>query len=303
MSLNTAVDRIGFIGLGQIGVPMADRLLQAGYRLAVFDIRPEAAHPLARAGADIMASPQEVADHCGIVCLSLLTLNSFREVLFAANGLVHGSALRTIVNTSTVGRPFTEQMAATLSARRIELVDCPIAGGVPAAVAGSLSVMVSGDPAAVEKVRPYLDCWGSVVVVGDKPGPAQVLKLANNLLSAVALAATSEVMVMGVKAGLDPLIMLAAINKGSGRNSATEDKFPRAVLTRTFKYGGKIEMLAKDLALAVDQAAELGVPMPVCQAARRVYELEMSAGAEAEDITTIVRRVEQAAGFEIPKTR
>jgi len=125
-----------------------------------------------------------------------------------------------------------------MAARDVTVVDCPISGGPPGTRAGTLSVMVSGDPAAIERVRPMISLWGrTLTVAGDKPGAAQVLKLTNNILSAVALVATAEAFVMGSKAGLDPEVMLAAINAGSGRNSATLDKFPAAVLTRSFDYG------------------------------------------------------------------
>src|SRR6516165_7315743 len=181
---------------------------------------------------------------------------------------------------------------------------CPISGGPPGARAGTLSVMVSGDPAAIERVRPMISLWGrTLTVAGDQPGAAQVLKLTNNILSAVALVATAEAFVMGSKAGLDPEVMLAAINAGSGCNSATLDKFPAAVLTRSFDYGAEMHILTKDVDLAVAQGEELGVPMWVCQAARLVFKHAIHKGAAADDITAIAKYIERDAGFEIPKTR
>ena len=186
----------------------------------------------------------------------------------------------------------------------VTVVDCPISGGPPGARAGTLSVMVSGDPAAMERVRPMISLWGrTLTVAGDKPGAAQVLKLTNNILSAVALAATSEAFVMGAKGGLDPEVMVAAISAGSGRNSAVEPKFPVAVLTRSFDYGAEMHILMKDIDLAIAQGEELGVPMWVCQAARLVFKHAMFQGAAKEDLTAIVKYVERGAGFEIPKTR
>jgi 2-hydroxy-3-oxopropionate reductase len=142
-----------------------------------------------------------------------------------------------------------------------------------------------------------------LTVAGDRPGAAQVLKLTNNILSAVALAATAEAFVMGAKGGLDPEVMLAAVNAGSGRNSATEAKFPLAVLTRSFDYGAEMHILMKDIDLAVAQGEELGVPMWVCEAARLVFKHAMHKGAAKEDLTAIVRYIERDAGFEMPKTR
>jgi 2-hydroxy-3-oxopropionate reductase len=224
--------------------------------------------------------------------------------MFGEDGLIHGKAMRLLVNTCTVGVPFVQEIERAAADQGVTLVDCPISGGPPGARAGTLSVMVSGDPAAVERVRPMISLWGrTLTVAGDKPGAAQVLKLTNNILSAVALAATAEAFVMGAKGGLDPEVMLAAINAGSGQNSATQAKFPAAVLTRSFDFGAEMHILMKDIDLAIAQGEELGVPMWVCQAARLVFKHAMFKGAAHEDLTAIVKYLERDAGFEMPKTR
>jgi 2-hydroxy-3-oxopropionate reductase len=142
-----------------------------------------------------------------------------------------------------------------------------------------------------------------VTVAGNKPGLAQVLKLTNNILSAVAMAATAEAYVMGAKGGVDPEVMTEAINRGSGRNSATLDKMPRSVLDRSFAYGAPIHILNKDLDLAIAQGEALGVPMWVCQAARLVFKHAMYEGMQDRDMTELVKVVERGAGFQVPKTR
>src|SRR5204862_2257663 len=191
-----------------------------------------------------------------------------RTVMFGENGLAHGKAMKLLVNTCTVGVPFVHEVEQAMAQQGVTVVDCPISGGPPGARAGTLSVMVAGDPAAVERVRPMIALWGKTLnIAGDKPGAAQVLKLTNNILSAVALAATAEAFVMGAKGGLDPEVMVQAISAGSGRNSAVEDKFPRAVLTRSFDYGAEMHILMKDIDLAIAQGEALGVPRWVCQAA------------------------------------
>jgi 3-hydroxyisobutyrate dehydrogenase-like beta-hydroxyacid dehydrogenase len=162
---------------------------------------------------------------------------------------------------------------------------------------------VSGDPKAVEKIKPLISLWGPVVVAGPKPGLAQVLKLTNNILSFVAMVATAEAFVMGGKGGLDPEVMLAAVNAGSGRNSATLSKFPVSVLDRSFAYGAEIDIIVKDADLAIAQGEALGVPMWVCQAARLAYKHLQFKGCGRDDLTTIVRHIEAGAGFELPKTR
>ena len=294
----------GYLGVGNMGLPMAHRLLDGGHTLTVYDIREAAMQPLLERQARRAGSPRDLADQCEIVFVSLPTLAAFRAVAFGDDGLTKGKAMKLLVNTCTIGVPFVKEIEAAMAAQGVTVVDCPISGGPPGARAGTLSVMVSGDPAAVEKVRPMISLWGrTLTVAGDKPGAAQLLKLTNNILSAVSLAATAEAFVMGAKGGLDPEVMLSAVNAGSGRNSATESKFPLSVLTRSFDYGAEMHILMKDIDLAIAQGEELGVPMWVCQAARLVFKHAMFKGAAHEDLTTIVKYVERDAGFEMPKTR
>ena len=294
----------GFLGVGNMGQPMAGKLLDGGHSLTIYDINDAAMQPLLERQARRAASPKDLADRCEIVFVSLPTLPAFREVAFGAEGLVKGSALKLLVNTCTVGVPFVQEIEQAMAARGVTVVDCPISGGPPGARAGTLSVMVSGDPTAIERIKPMISLWGRTLnIAGDKPGAAQVLKLTNNILSAVALAATAEAFVMGAKGGLDPEVMVAAISAGSGRNSAVADKFPRSVLTRNFDYGAEMHIIMKDIDLAIAQGEALGVPMWVCEAARLVFKHAMHKGAEKEDLTAIVKYIERDSGFEMPKTR
>ena len=294
----------GFLGVGNMGQPMAGKLLDGGHGLTVYDIREEAMRPLLERQARRAASPKALADQCEIVFVSLPTLAAFRAATLGPDGLSEGKTIKLLVNTCTIGVPFVKEIEQAMAARGVTVVDCPISGGPPGARAGTLSVMVSGDPDAVSRIRPMISLWGqTVTVAGDQPGAAQVLKLTNNILSAVALAATAEAFVMGAKGGLDPEVMTSAINAGSGRNSATEAKFPASVLTRDFDYGAEMHILMKDIDLAIAQGEDLGVPMWVCQAARLVFKHAMHQGAAKEDITAIVKYIERDAGFAIPKTR
>lgn len=294
----------GFLGIGQMGLPMAGKLLDAGHTLVVHDVREEALRPMLERQARRVGSPREMADRCETVFVSLPTLKAFQEVAFGPDGLIHGSGMKLLVNTCTVGVPFVEELTQRMAEKGVTVVDCPISGGPPGARAGTLSVMVSGNPDAVARIRPMIDLWGATVTVaGDKPGAAQVLKLTNNILSAVAMAATSEAIVMGSKAGVNPEILLSAINAGSGRNTATMQKFPQSVLTRTFDFGGSLNILIKDIDLAIAQGEALGVPMWVCQAARLVFKHALFQADGNDDLTTVVKAVERGAGFEIPKTR
>lgn len=295
---------VGYLGVGSMGQPMAMKLLDAGHQLTVLDINKDALRPFQERQVAEAVSPGDLADRHEIVFVSLPTLAAFRHVVFGPNGLLQGARLRILVNTCTVGVSFVREIERAMAEKGVVVVDCPISGGPVGARDGTLSVMVSGDPAAIEAVRPLISLWGpTVTVVGDKPGAAQVLKLTNNILFAVSLAATSEAFVMGAKGGVDPELMLNAINAGSGANRATRVMMPRAVLTRGFDYGAAMHILMKDIDLAIELGEELGVPMWVCQAARLVFKHAVFQGMADQDMTNIVRVIEQGAGFEIPKTR
>src|SRR6202043_2305082 len=153
------------------------------------------------------------------------------------NGVSEGKRVKRFVDLSTVGSHMAARIFDSLAKRNIVQLDSPVSGGVGGAEKGTLAVMVSGPKADFESLKPVLDVIGKVFFIGEKPGSAQTMKLANNFLSATAIVATSEAVVMGVKAGLDPAIMIDVINSGSGMNTASRDKFPRSVLPRTFDFG------------------------------------------------------------------
>ncbi len=294
----------GYLGVGAMGQPMATKLLDGGHQLTILDVNPEAMRPLLDRQARQATTPKDLADQCEIVFISLPTLGAFRAVVFGANGLLQGNKLKILVNTCTVGVKFLREVEAAMTAKGVTIVDSPISGGPSGARTGTLSVMVSGDPAAVETVRPLLSLWGpTLTIAGDRPGAAQVLKLTNNILFAVSLAATSEAFVMGAKGGVDPEVMMQAISAGSGNNNAIQTVLPRAILTRDFNYGAAMHILMKDIDLAIEQGEELGVPMWLCQTARLLFRHAIFADSANADISTMFTFVERNAGFEMPKTR
>lgn len=291
----------GYLGVGNMGLPMAGKVLDAGHELVVYDLSEAAMRPLLDRQARRADGPKDMADKCEIVFVSLPTLAALRQVVLGPGGLIEGGAMRLLVNTCTVGVPMVEEMEAALAKKGITLLDCPISGGPEGARAGTLSIMVSGDAAAIERVKPLISKWGkTLVVAGDKPGAAQVLKLTNNILFAVSLIATSEAFVLGAKGGVRPEAMLEAINAGSGRNLATMSVFPKAVFNRKYDFGAPLHILMKDIDLAVEQGEALGVPMWVCQAARLVYKHAMFEGRGNQDLSQMVEVVERGAGFQLP---
>jgi len=292
-------EHLGFIGLGNMGAPMAERLLDAGYRLTVFDTRASAMQPLVARGAQVAGSPAAVASTVETVLVSLPTPDVVRQVAVGTDGIVAGTRVKTFIDLSTTGPRAAQQIAKALEAQRITAVDAPVSGGVSGAQKGTLAVMVSCPRSRFEQIRPLLEVIGKVFYLGDRPGLGQTMKLANNLLSATALAITSEAMVMGVKAGLDPRVMLDVINAGSGRNSASQDKFPRAVLSRSFDFGFANGLMYKDVKLCLEEAEALGVPMWVASAVRQLWFLACSQIGPEKDFTTIVQCIEQWAGVEV----
>jgi len=286
--------RIGYLGVGNMGQPMASKLLDAGHELWVYDVRDEAVLPLVERQARRATSPKALADACETVIISLPTLEVFRRALAGPDGLLAGKAMKTLVNTCTVGGPFIRAVEAQCKAIGVSVIDAPISGGVSGAKAGTLAVMVSGDPSTVFTLMPIFQLWGkSIVVAGDRPGAAQTMKLTNNMLYAVAIVASSEVMTMSGKAGVPDDAMLQILNTGTGRNFATMQLFPQSVVPRTFDSGATIEILMKDVDLAIEQGEELGVPMWVCQAVRLVMKHGVFQGRAQQDLSRIVEIIER----------
>lgn len=295
--------KAGFLGVGNMGLPMAGKFLDGGHELMVFDLREEAMRPLTDRQARRASSVKDLADQCETVFVSLPTLKSLRDAVMGPGGLLEGRAIKTLVNTCTVGVPLVEEMAKACAAKGIGLVDCPISGGPAGARAGTLSVMISGDRAAIDRVWPLISLWGkTLTIAGDKPGVAQVLKLTNNIMVAVSLITTAEAFVMGAKGGVDPQVLKSAINAGTGRNFVTQSGLIDTILSRSFEFGAPLHIIMKDVDLAVEQGEALGVPMWVCQAARLVYKHAMFEGRANEDMSRMINVVERGAGFELPKS-
>jgi len=290
---------LGFIGVGRMGAPMSGRLLDAGYRLCVYDANPEATKPLVARGAKLAKSPAEVASASDIVFLSLPTPPIVTSVVLGPNGVSQGNAVKTVVDLSTSGPSAATTIAKALGERQITWIDAPVSGGVPGAEKGTLAVMVSGPKAVADAVDPILKVFGKTFYTGDKPGLAQVAKLGNNLLAAAAIVLSSEALAMGVKAGLDPKVMVDIINAGSGRNSATQDKFPKSILTGTFDYGFATALSYKDVRLCVDEAEALGVPMVAGAVIRQMLAVTNAKYGPDSDFTSIAKVIEEWAGVEI----
>jgi 3-hydroxyisobutyrate dehydrogenase-like beta-hydroxyacid dehydrogenase len=240
-----------------------------------------------------------VADASDIVFFSLPEPKDVQGEALGATGVGNGKRVKIFVDLSTTGPRTTALVVAGLTERGIATVDAPVSGGVAGAKKGTLAVMASGPHALIERVRPLLAIFGKVFHVGERPGMGQAMKLCNNILSATSMAVTAEAMVMGVKAGLDPTLMLEIINSGTGRNTATENKFPNEVITRRFTQGFTTGLMYKDVRLCLEEAEALQVPMWVGSAVRMMWQLANSERGPQSDFTEIVRLVEEWAGVEV----
>jgi 3-hydroxyisobutyrate dehydrogenase-like beta-hydroxyacid dehydrogenase len=284
---------IGFIGLGNMGFPIARRVVEAGHNVVAFDTRAQIVDRLVALGAQAASSVRDVADNAETVMASLPSLQASRDV---AAGVSEGARVRRFVDFSTVGRKTAIEVHDLLAPRGIVAIDSPVSGGVSGAEKGMLAVMVSAPRADFDLLAPVYETIGRAFYLGDKPGSAQTMKLVNNLLAATGLVATCEAVAMGVKAGLDAAMMIDVLNAGSGATNASRDKFPRSILPRTFDYGFATGLMVKDVRLYLDEAKALDVSMEVAEAVARLWEVVIDELGPESDFTVAIKPIEQAAG-------
>lgn len=287
---------VGFIGLGQMGGAMAERLVDAGFQLHIFDPNDAAVQPFRLRGAVVHASPASVANAAEIVFACLPSQEISRRAAYGPDGVVHGRAIRIYAEMSTIGKETVEQIARSLLGADIDTVDAPITGGAPGARAGTLAMLVSGAATSIATLRPFLDVIGKdVFVMGDRPGMAQVMKLVNNLVMAANTVAAAEGLVLGAKAGLNPDVVLQVLQAGTGASYAADRILANAV-SGVFNYGAAVSIIDKDVSVGVHEATLLGVVMPVIERVRDVWHAAHAEGRGADDFTTILKMVEERNG-------
>ena len=292
---------IGYIGLGEMGGPMARRLAGAGFRVRVYDINPKAMERAVAAGAIAAASPREMADHAKVVFTCLPSLPALRSVALDQNGLCGGSATKVLVDLSTTGAHFARELAAALAPRGIQVISSPVTGNVRSAAEGKLATMSSGPASAYSVAAPIMKYLASVTMLylGEETGKSQTLKLLNNLLSASGMASAVEAFILGTKGGLDPETMLEIINSGEAISAASRNKFPRCILPRQFDYGARMAITIKDISTTLKEADELDVPLWVAPAIRQLWAYAISQGAYDRDGTSLITYLEPWSGVEV----
>ena len=289
--------RIAFIGCGAMGAPMAERLIDAGHALSIYDPSPAATAPLVARGAVAAPSPRAAAEASDVAFACLPSPEVSRKVALDVDGIIACKGLGAYVEMSTIGSKTVKAIAQGLSAAGIPVLDSPVSGGPRGARAGTLSTMVAGAPATFEEVKPLLETVArNVFYMGEEPGLGQVTKLANNMISAAGMAAAFETSAMAVKAGVDARALIETVNASTGRNSATMDKFPAAILTRSFDYGGKLSTMYKDVFLCLEEARELNVPMWVGSNVVQLWFHAMTQGRGNDDYTALIKMIEDWAG-------
>ena len=288
-------DSVGFVGVGNMGFPMAGRLVDAGYEVVAYDINEDALGAISNKGAKAAKSAADVASQVETVFVSLPKPEHVHAVAFGEGGVCEGTKRRFFVDLSTTGPQAAAKNAAGLAEHGISAIDAPVSGGVAGAENGTLAVMVSGPKADCDALQPIFEVIGKYFYVSDTPGHGQMMKIINNLLSATATAATCEAVVLGKKAGLDPHVMIDIINASSGRSTASEQKFPRSILPGTYDYGFAMGLMSKDVNLCLSEAEAMNFPMFIGKAVQQMWLHGVAQGGPDEDFTNLFRYIEAFA--------
>jgi len=293
--------KTGFIGLGIMGKPMARNLLKAGYHLVVFNRGQEPVKELVEAGAAAASSPREVAAQCGVIVTMLPNSPHVKEVVLGPSGILEGARSGTvIVDMSSIAPLAAREVAARAAEKGVEMLDAPVSGGEPKAIDGTLSIMVGGKKEVFDRCFEMLGKMGASVVHCGEIGAGNTTKLANQIIVALNIAAMSEALVLGAKAGVNPETIYQAIRGGLAGSTVLEAKAPM-VLNGNFKPGFRIELHIKDLANAIETGHEVGVPLPLTSQVMEIMQALKVDGKASNDHGGIIQFYEKLAQFEARK--
>lgn len=296
--------KVGFIGTGSMGLPLAANILDQEKSLVAFDIDAEATKPLAAKQARIANSPVEVADESDIVFACMPSIDSFHAIVSGADGVIHGKQMKIFVNLGTMGTEALAEVEETMAKTGVAVLDSPITGGVARARNADITVIASGPQAVFDQVEPMLKAFArDIHYVGDKVGQAQLTKICNNIMSLTNLVIGLEALVMAAKGGVDPEKVLAVINSGTGQNSATLTKIPNFIMNRKFDMEAPMYVTEKDTHLWQMEADRLEVPQNVASASYQTLQQALAMGLRPGDFSEMVKVIERNANYELPKTR
>ncbi len=296
--------KVGFIGLGVMGLPMASNMQKAGFDLVVFDIDKERVKLLpSQDKVAVAGSPADVAAQVRTVILMLPNSPHVEAVINGKNGLLEKmTAGAFIIDMSSISPVVTKKLGEQLAGQGIDFIDAPVSGGQIGAVNGGLTIMVGGNKALLDEAQPYFSAMGKRIVLCGGVGAGQTVKVVNQLMSAVNLVSMSEGFVLGVKAGVDPAIMREVVVNGSGRCWALEDRMP-VILDGNFAPGFTIDLHTKDIGLAVDMANTLKVPLFATNQVHELFKTAQLKGKGRNDNSAIITVYEDLAGVKVRRTK
>lgn len=292
-------DKVGFVGLGNMGGPMARNLLKAGVRLVVHDLDPRKVQSLAEAGAEVAASPQAVARETTRSICMVETTAQAEAVILGETGFAQSAKPGHIVISMSTADPFKlRELEPKLAAQGIRLLDAPVSGGTVGAADGSLSIMVGGDRATFEACADLFEAMGGNVFYAGKLGNGLAMKLINNMLVHVNTIAVAEAFAMGAKAGLDIQQLFDMISVSSGNSYALQHRGKKMV-TRNFATAGTMDISYKDQELENGLAKSLGVPILMAPVSQQVYQMARAMGIHKEDGSAVIKVYEAFTGVEV----
>lgn len=291
---------IGFIGIGTMGKPMALNILRAGYALTVNDVSEQAVQELVQQGAQKAKSPSECARQSDIVITMLPNNAIVKLVLQGENGVLAGAKPGTcLIDMSSVSPGFTQKMAKCAKEKGLGYIDAPVSGGVKGATEGTLTIMVGGEQEDIAKVRPVLEVLGKKIYHVGSVSSGDAVKLVNNLLLGINMAAVVEAFALGTKLGIKPQTLFDIISASSGNSYALSSKIPNFIFKNKFAPGFAIDLQYKDLELAVQTAKESKVPMMLTNVAQQIFEQARAKGLGKEDISAVIKPLEELLGIEV----
>ncbi|MEJ8570430.1 NAD(P)-dependent oxidoreductase [Microbaculum marinum] len=290
----------GFVGLGAMGRPMVGKAVAAGLKVVVFDTDPDAMAKLVAKGATAAASARAVAGQAETVFVSLPNAPIVEAVALGEDGLAGGAKMRGYIDLSTTGPSVARKVGAALRDRGVSVLDAPVSGGPIGVENETLAVMAAGDADTLEAARPFLDVFTKTVVyLGEEVGKAQILKLANNLLTATNMVIVGEALAFARKGGIDPEDLFRIINAGSGRSWVSEIAYPKHVVSRRYDQNFRTQLMHKDVTLCMQEAEQMGVPMWLGTNVRQFWQFAMTQGMADEDCSRISALIEGWAGLDL----
>ena len=297
-----AQDTVGFIGLGTMGRPMVAQLLGGGFAVCVYDIDADAVAATQALGDGVTAcaSPAEVGASCGIVVTMLPSGHEVSDTVMGEDGVASAMVPGGIVLDTSSSQPWlTQDLARALEAKGIALVDAPVSGAREGAESGTLTFMVGGEAESIARCRPLLEAMGERIFHVGEVGAGHVVKSINNLLTATTYLATAEAVTIGAQYGIDPAVIVDVINESTGMNQVTQRQFKRRVLTRQFDSGFSLDLMAKDVGIALELARRMDLPLPVSTLGGTQWRAARQHLGGGRNIAEIVRWVEHCTGVEL----